>query len=86
MSVMSELHADLETIRRITEGPDSAEVQMERRCDFLIRELDELCAFAANSETVDLVESQLPLIGCIIKRARTLGFLLMDSQQHRKVA
>lgn len=77
MSKMAELHADLETIRRIMEEPVlSAEEQMERRVDFIVRELDELCAFANNPETVDLVEKQSLAVGQMHARIAIIaGFL-----------
>jgi len=55
----------------------SAEEQMERRVDWLIRELDELCAMASNAETVDLVEDQKIAIGQMQTRVQLiLSFLL----------
>lgn len=54
----------------------TAELQIERRVDFLIRELDELCAMAANVETVDLVERQQIAIGQMNTRVQLiLSFL-----------
>lgn len=61
---MSDLDATLRTISEILADPIlSAEEQTERRCDSIIRDLDELCAMAANRETVDLVEGQQAAIG-----------------------
>lgn len=55
----------------------SAEEQLERKCDWIIRELDELCSLATNAETVDLVEGQKIAVGQIIIRAQLiLSFLL----------
>lgn len=45
------------------EPGDTAEVQIERKCDWIIRELDELCEMANNAETVDLVERQQIAVG-----------------------
>ena len=60
------------------EPEDTAELQIERRVDFVIRELDELCALATNDETVDLVEQQKHSIGLILTRAQlVMSFLLM---------
>ncbi len=56
---------------------ETAEVQMERRIDALIRDLDELCAFAANKETVDLVEAQRIGVGQIVMRAQLVASFLM---------
>jgi hypothetical protein len=55
----------------------SAEEQMERRVDSIIRDLDELIAFAANSETVDLVEAQRVGVGQIVSRAQLIASFLM---------
>ena len=67
---------DIETVRAMMDD-DSSETQMERRCDSIIRELDELVAFAANKETVDLVEANRIAIGQIITRAQLIGAFLM---------
>jgi hypothetical protein len=81
MSKMSELDYDrqtIEAVRRVMEEPTlSAEEQIERKVDWLVRELDELCKMAANSETVDLVEKQKIGIGQIAVRTQLiLSFLL----------
>lgn len=55
----------------------SAEEQIERKVDGIVRELDELCAMAANPETVDLVEHERVGIGQIISRAQLIGSFLM---------
>lgn len=77
MSKMSEYHSDLEAIKRVMEEPVlSAEDQMERRCDSIIRELDELLAFTANPETVDLVDKQYLAVGQMVARIQLVaGFL-----------
>jgi hypothetical protein len=56
----------------------SAEEQIERKVDSIIRELDELVAMAANPETVDLVEVQRIGVGQIISRAQLIGSFLMS--------
>jgi hypothetical protein len=55
----------------------SAEEQMERRVDSIIRDLDELIAFAANTETVDLVEGQRIGVGQIVSRAQLVASFLL---------
>lgn len=55
----------------------SAEDQIERKCDWIVRELDELCKLAASSETVDLVEGQKPAIDQIIVRSQLIASFLM---------
>ena len=65
----------------MNEPPLSAEEQMERRIDSLVRDLDELCAFAANPETVDLVQAHRAGIGQIITRAQLVGAFLMTHAQ-----
>ena len=42
---------------------------IERRLDFLVRELDELCALAKNPETAKFLHSQKIVIGQIYARA-----------------
>jgi hypothetical protein len=54
---------------------------MERRIDSLVRDLDELCAFANNPETVDLVQAHRAGVGQIIMRAQLIGSFLMSHSQ-----
>jgi len=61
----------------------TAEEQIERRCDFLIRELDEICRLATNAETVDLVEREHIAIGQIVVRAQLAAALLMAKHPGR---
>ena len=61
----------------MTYEPNSPEQQIEQRCDFLIRELDELCAMATNPETVDLVEKERIAIGQIVVRSQLIASFLM---------
>jgi len=61
----------------LAEPPETAEFQIERKVDSIVRELDELCAMAVNPETVDLVDGQRPGIGQIISRAQLIGAFLM---------
>jgi hypothetical protein len=63
MGVFSELDMTSQRLEAVTLAmedfveAETAEIQMERRIDALVRDLDELCAFAANPETVDLVQA-----------------------------
>lgn len=69
---------DLEAISEAMKEPVlSAEDQLERKCDWIIRELDELCAMASNSETVDLVEKEKVAVGQIVTRAQLIASFLM---------
>jgi hypothetical protein len=71
-----------DVIREAMQEPAlTAEEQMERRVDSIIRDLDELCAFASNKETVDLVEAQRIGVGQIIMRAQLIGSFLMARNQ-----
>ena len=85
MGVFSELDMHRQTIEAVRAAMDepalTAEEQMERRIDSLVRDLDELCAFAANPETVDLVQGQRAGIGQIITRAQLIGSFLMARNQ-----
>jgi hypothetical protein len=66
--------------RRGEMAGEPPEVQLEYRIDCIIRELDELCALAANPETVDLIESQRRQVGTIAVRSRTLLLLLLANR------
>jgi hypothetical protein len=83
---MSELHQDLETIRRIMEEPGmSAELQIERRMDYILRELDEFCGMAQNNETVDLIENERIAVGQMLVRVQLIAAFLMSRQPHLRV-
>jgi hypothetical protein len=66
----------LSAIRKEMAG-EPAETQIEYRIDCLVREMDELCALAANAETVDLVEAQKIGIGQIATRSQLILSLLL---------
>jgi hypothetical protein len=69
--------AQMSAVREAMNDPVlTPEEQLERKCDWLIRELDELCALANNPETVDLVEGQALAVGQIISRAQIVGGFL----------
>ena len=55
--------------------------QIERKIDWIVRELDELCAMANHPETVDLVDSQRVGVGQIISRATLIGAFLMNRKR-----
>ncbi|RTE91884.1 hypothetical protein D6B98_15820 [Bradyrhizobium sp. LVM 105] len=59
------------------EPPLSAEEQIERRMDYVLREMDEFMAMAANPETVDLIDHNRVLMGQIMTRAQLIGAFLM---------
>lgn len=60
----------------------NVDTQMERKFDSIIRELDELCAFAANKETVDLIERQRMAVGQMQRRIDLIAsFLLSNSHK-----
>lgn len=84
MGAMSELDTDLQLVRQAIEGPEpilSAEEQIERKVDWIVRELDELCAMANNPETIDLVERQKIAFGQMMIRVQLImGFLLARKQ------
>ncbi len=64
---------NIETVEPIM----TAELQVERRIDSLIRELDELCAMATKDETVHLLEEHKHSIGLAVTRTQLLmNFLL----------
>jgi len=69
---------DLEAIRSVMSEPeDTAELQLERKMDAIIRDLDEICRLASNSETVDLVDGQRVAVGQIKVRVDLIASFLM---------
>lgn len=72
-----QFEAQMTAVREAMNDPVlSAEEQLERKCDWLIRELDEITAMASNPETSDLVEGQQLAIGQINTRVTLiLSFL-----------
>lgn len=69
-----------------SEPGQSAEEQIERRADFIIRELDEFCAMASNHETVDLIENEKIAVGMMQTRCQLiLSFLAARSVPKFKV-
>lgn len=76
-----QFEAQMTAVREAMNDPVlTAEEQLERKCDWLVRELDEIVAMAANTETVDLVEGQALAIGQIISRAGLIGSFLKTRQ------
>jgi hypothetical protein len=87
---MSELDYDrqiIDAIRDVMEEPQlSAEEQIERKCDAIIREMDELCRMATLAETVDLVASQKMALGQMLVRIQLiLSFVLASKPPTFKV-
>lgn len=80
---------DVELLDAVTEAMKepvlSAELQIERRVDSLIRELDEFCGMASNPETVDLIQNERVAFGQIQLRAQLIVSFLMACQPHLKV-
>jgi hypothetical protein len=86
MSKMSDYDLNLQEIRAVMSDPIlSAEEQLERKCDWLVRELDEICGLANNPETIDLVEQQRMAIGQMKTRIELIAAFLMARQPRPKV-
>jgi hypothetical protein len=87
VGVMSQLDLDRQLLDAVSNAMQepvlSSQEQMERRIDSIVRELDELIAFAANPETVDLVEAQRVGVGQIISRAQLIGSFLMSRSPNK---
>lgn len=64
----------------MTEYTPSPAEQLERRLDFLIRELDEFCAMAREPDTADLIAGEAIGIG----QARTRCELILSFLDTRK--
>lgn len=74
MATMGELEDRV--YEAMKEPGQSAEEQIERRVDSMVREFDELCALATNAETIDLVQGQAIGIGqCAFRANLILSFL-----------
>lgn len=58
----------------------TAELQVERKIDSIIRELDELCLMARHSETKDLIEAHAIDIGQIQYRSSLILGLLQSHE------
>lgn len=61
--------------------PGSLEQVIEERISRLIDDLDELCALATDSKTVDLVEGQRIAVGQIVTRSQLLAAFLVARKQ-----
>lgn len=57
--------------------PGSPEQQLEQKLAGIVRDLDELCGMAINPETIDLIQTQKPLIGTLLRRSGTLVNLML---------
>ena len=74
--ILGKYLADEINQRAMTNEGDSASEQIEARVDWLVRQLDELCAMVSNPETQDLIAGQTIGIGQIAFRAQLiLSFL-----------
>jgi hypothetical protein len=84
MSKFSELDLDRQLLDAVSvamqEPEETAEIQIERRADFIIRELDEFCRLATNAETVDLIDRERIAIGQIVTRSQLIASFLTARQ------
>jgi len=81
-----QFEAKMTAVREAMNDPVlTAEEQLERKCDWLIRELDEICALANNPETVDLVEGQVTAVGQMMTRVRLIAAFLDTRKPHLTV-
>lgn len=65
----------------------TAELQIERRLDFIVRELAEIAKMASHAETVDLIEQQKPSIGAAMRLLQiTAGLLLARTPRMKHAA
>jgi len=91
MSKLSELDLDRQTVRDLMDtGEPSdliqfAEDKVARRVNGVINDLDELCAMAANAETVDLIENERLAVWQILTRAQLIAAFLAARQPQLKV-
>lgn len=81
-----QFEATMEAVREAMNDPVlSAEEQLERKVDWLVRELDEILAMAVNVETVDLVEGQQLAIGQMNTRVTLILSFLATRKPHLTV-
>ena len=87
MGAMSELDLYRQTIEAITNAmaDEPVEIQVEYRLDCLLRELDEMCALAANPETVGIIDANRITIGQIKTRVDLIASFLMAREPNFKV-
>ncbi len=69
----------------MTEPELTPQERMERKFDWIIRELDEICAMANDPETVELVEEQKIGLGQIISRSQLIASFLLARKPGPKV-
>ena len=69
----------------MTEPGQSKFEILERKCDSIIRELDDLCGLAANPETVDLMDTQRIAVGQMVTRTTLIASFLMARKPNLKV-
>lgn len=83
MSRMAELDLDRQILEAVSRAmaDEPAETQIGYRLDCIIRELDEMCGLAANSETIDLIERQRIAVGQIKTRVDLIASLLLTRSQ-----
>ncbi len=81
MSRMAELDLDRQLLDAVSEAiKETPEEALERRLDWIINELDDLCGMASNPGTVDLIEHQRVAVGQIVTRATLVASFLMARQ------
>ena len=56
------------------------EEELERRADFIIRELDEFCAMAANAKTFDMIDAESIAFGQMQTRIQLIISFLIARQ------
>ena len=70
MSAMSELDLDRQLLDAVSQAmaDEPKETQVEYRLDCILRDLDEMCALAANPETVGIIDANRIAVGQIKTR------------------
>ena len=86
MGSMSDYDLMLQEVSQIVGEPVlSAEEQIERKVDAIIRELDEMCAMATHPETVDLIAGQKIAFGQMLVRMQLILSFILASKPAFKV-
>ena len=87
MGAMSELDLDLQILEAVSAAmaDEPKETQVEYRLDCLLRELDEMCALAANPETAGIIDANRIAIGQIKTRVDLIASFLIARHPQRRI-
>ena len=87
MSRMAELDLDRQLLEAVSQAmaDEPKETQVEYRLDCMLRELDEMCAIAANPETAGIMDANRIAIGQIKTRVDLIASFIMARKPQRRI-